>query len=514
MAGSKPWEDKYAAPAIPAGPWTDYSKQAPSMGNSAQEAITGPAVGINKATAAIPGILGDVGQAAYGSMTPKEKSSIGMYTLPGLSYLPTSADTIAAWEKLTGKLPDQKTEVGKYGERMGEMAVGAATSSPLRGIISSVLSGGASKGLEDLTSLYTNSPIAKGVASTVGGLAGLLLGNAGAFKDVPAQAANIASNMAKKQGLTLEGVGQQVDNAYNQLDAANIDLPNALVKGKSNELKRELKDAGITSGIAPKAISPAESFHALPGDVPQGHWTDMNGSPYTSTSSGPKVWVPAGPPASVPFNELNAVRKEAGNVAFDKSPSVSPTERYGAGKVRDKVNETIQAGLPPDKQAQFATANELASREIEARKLAAMREKSDFYVGGGESGARAQAATELKKNYGLMDAVQKAALLKVMGNTPLGNIIRDAGGRMSPAIGAFIAGLPGYLVGQALKTGVKSISGTASINALKKAENAALVGKAGRAEALSKAEDIAAQKTRNITGGLISAVQGGYRGRQ
>lgn len=222
------------------------------------------------------------------------------------------------------------------------------------------------------------------------------------------------------------------------------------------------------------------------------------------------------------FEKMDSLRQFAGE-ATRSSAKTEPKDIYRAGLLLGKIDDFFQgapvmtnSAIPADKVNKAAKmARELARRNILARDINEMSRKSQYYLGGAESGARNQFASYLKSPKGkMLTPAEQQAFKSVITREGLENVTHNAGSRLAN-IGALLAGGstpwtgPAGLAGAAGMVGAnlaaRKISEKMTDKKVRDALATALAGRAKQSAAMSKAGSLKKEQIDRLLRALLSA---------
>jgi hypothetical protein len=286
-----------------------------------------------------------------------------------------------------------------------------------------------------------------------------------------------------------EEVARQADDLYAAVKAKNIQFPANTFKPAVKKLKASFE--GIDKNVAPNATALKNSLIEILPPMKVGPPTSVNMYGHVQHNK------PIPDTRTIPLNKIENVRKAAATAARDSK--LSDTERMGAGKVVSAIEEYYKT--IPGLSKEMAPAREMARREILAKQLKKMQNKSEWYLSGDESGLRNQVSAFGKREGQGLTPAEKAAFKKLVRREGLNNLLTTSGGRLAQLIfsgaGVSAAGLPGLLGGLAVHSGARKLSEARTLKALKEAEKTVLLGKEGQKNLTKKG--LLAPKQRGMT---------------
>jgi hypothetical protein len=323
----------------------------------------------------------------------------------GLPQLPTSQDVGRAVEGVIGPKYKPETDIGRYVGSIGEM-VPAAVAGPgslIRKGAMAIAPGVAMEGTKDVTG---GNPAAEAVAGVAATLLTAGRGNAG------------TKEMLKKVGKSDKAYAKlerDVNNAYSKLRAAGI-------KYDTNAVDAAIADVSqlrINPNLAPKSAGLREEFAKFAGK-------------------------------GMDFQDLDEMERIATTIMRSATDA---TDKMFAGQILGKIKNVRERGafitngsLPANEvNALVGEAKELARRRIISRDINKMKDKSEWYLSGPESGLRNQFKGYGQKNMQNLTDAEKAAFSSVVNREGILNPLHTYGGRMTQAIGlgaGTVAGFP------------------------------------------------------------------------
>lgn len=322
----------------------------------------------------------------------------------GLPQLPTTPDVNAAVESVIGPKYQPETDWGRYAGTIGEFAP-AAMAGPggiVRKAAMAVVPGLAVEGTGDLTGDNPYAKAAAGITAAVvtGGRSNL--GTKQMLKDV----GNSKTAYAKLE--------QDVNDAYTRLRSAGIKYDANAVDAAINDVSQ----LRINPNLAPKAAGLQQEFSKFAGQ-------------------------------GMDFQSLDDMERIATGIL--RHHATDPTDKMFVTQILGKIKGVRQNGafitngsVPAGEVNQLVkTAKELARRRIIARDINTMKDKSEWYLSGPESGLRNQFKNYGKKNMQNLSAAEEAAFRSVVNREGVLNPLHNAGSRL----GQIALGSMGYALG-------------------------------------------------------------------
>ena len=338
--------------------------------------------------------------------TQQMVSGIGQkMALPGMMHQMPRSEQVQA---VTGTPYEAQTTAGKYAGTAGEFVPALLSKGgPVRKAASWLIPSATSETAGLLTEGTAAEPAARLGGALLGGVA------AGGRKGT-------ALKEMRENAPSLETRGQQTNAAYKRLREAGIIFDDNAYKSFAMKLQRQL----YTHGWRPNDASP------ITRDVKE-------------------IMERIGKPNS--FDEVDSLRKGVGNLPKGSSD----TDMARASIVRRAIDEFIDSGqltstkgLDPAIVGTMAKqARELARMNILGKKIERMKDKSEWYLAGEESGLRNQVASFGKQEgRGLTDA-EKNAFKKVTRREGALNLLNITGSRIGNSIMAGAGLLGGVATG-------------------------------------------------------------------
>jgi hypothetical protein len=397
------------------------------------DAGVGAAQGFQSGFQGLLGAAGDAQQAAGGlagwaadkfGASPSTRdyvsSAASRVAVPFLPVgMPTTKQVNTAAESLLGPKYVPETTAGKYAASIGEMAPGAMAGPGgiVRKSLMAVIPGAAVQAADDASG---GNPYAKVAAGLGGALFTAGKGNAGTkqlLRDVG------PSELAYPQ---LEG---KVNNAYAQLRGAGI-------KYDANAVDQAIQDVStlrINPQLAPQASGLRDSFAEFAGK-------------------------------GMDFQDLDEMEQIATGIM--RNHMTMPADKKFVGDILTKIKDVRQNGAVAtngsiaagDVNGAIANAKELARSRIIARDINKMKDKSEWYLSGPESGLRNQFKNYGKKNGQNLTDSEERAFKSVMNREGLLNPLHNAGSRM----GQIAMGSAGLALGMPVQGLVAAIGSNAA----------------------------------------------------
>lgn len=339
------------------------------------------------------------------------------------STAPGYGDIISATERVVGPLYQPKTIGGQYFETAGEFLTPgvAGKGSVLRKVAQVAIPALFSETGGQLTKGSEYEPIARiGGALIGGGVASIGSGNVG-------------TKQMQKNAKSYDVVGAEKKAAYDALDNAKIVFDPRDYKSAAMNMMFKLRKKGL---LPEQGGEISTQLNNIMGRVNKVNgWTEVDSLRhtlnriYTAASNDPKLAVDA--------NRAQIMIKEFDNLVNN-------------GRVQSMNNSVPRNAIP----GMVSKARELGRRMILAREVKDMQDKSQWYLGGPESGLRTKAGNlgrwtgkTLTKGSG----GEQAALQKVLNREGPLNVLHQAGSRfLGVPISSYIGGGIGSFLGNPL----------------------------------------------------------------
>lgn len=383
-----------------------------SLGETFGDVGMSAAQGIQSGVQSLVGLPGDIQQlAGMGASWGAEKLGFspevqeGAKSL-GLPQLPTTSDVNRFAESIIGPKYQPQTDIGRYVGSVAEM-VPAAVAGPgslVRKGAMAVLPGVAMEAAGDITG---ENPVAEAAAGVAASLLAAGRGGAG------------TAEMLKKVGKSDKAYAKlerDVKNAYDRLRSAGIKYDTNAVDAAINDVAQ----LRINPNLAPKSVGLRDELFKFSGK-------------------------------GMDFEDLDEMEKIATSIMRSATDA---TDKMFAGQILGKIKNIRQSGaiatntaIPADQVNSLVDeAKELARRRIIARDVNKMKDKSEWYVSGDESGLRNLFAGYGKKNIQNLSDAEKEAFKSVVRREGVLNPLTTYGGRLPQAIGLGVGAIAGFPV--------------------------------------------------------------------
>jgi hypothetical protein len=447
-----------------------------------EDMAKGAAAGVAQGAIGLPGAFGDTAQINSNLMSggaemlgapqwaQKAAGFAGKAMMGPLGFMPTSEQITKPVEAVTGPMYEAKTVPGQYAQTAGQFAPAALLGPGKMGQKVAMGLGGAlaSETGGQLTKDTRAEPYARLGGALLGGAAGAKLGGAGVYKS-----AGALKKEYLKKAPSLEEVSTQADELYAAVKARDIQFPSKTFKPVVAKLRKSFE--GLDSNVAPHANALKNSLiDVLP---------PMKVQPSTSVSEFTGHIVhnkPLPDRRTIPLNKIENVRKTAAAAARDYK--LSDTERMGAGKVVSAIEDYYKS--IPGLTDEMAPAREMARREILGKKIKKMTDKSEWYLGGEESGLKNQVSSFGKREGAGLTPAERKAFQSVVRKEGLNSLLSTGGGRLGQMMlgvgGLSSGGAPGLLLALGGHLGARKLSEKSTMKALERAMATVLLGKKGQ----------------------------------
>jgi hypothetical protein len=323
---------------------------------------------------------------------------------------PTTPQVNTAFESVIGPKYKPQTDMGRYARTTAEFAPAAIAGpgSVVRKTAMSVLPGLAVEATGDLTD---GNPYAKAAAGITAGVLTAGRGNAGTKEML---------KTVGKSDRAYSKLEREVNNAYGQLRAAGIKYDANAVDAAINDVSQ----LRINPNLAPKAVGLQQEFAKFAGK-------------------------------GMDFQDLDDMERIATSImrsATDATDKMFTAQILGKIKdVRERgafiTNGSVPAGEVNDL---VKRAKDLARRRIVARDVNKMKDKSEWYLSGPESGLRNQMKSYGQKNMQNLSDAEEAAFKSVVAREGLLNPLHNAGSRLGQiamgGVGFGLGGIAGAII--------------------------------------------------------------------
>jgi hypothetical protein len=482
MASNPPLPKGYALDEVPALPkgyaldatsvnsgpapnqsWTDWAKDVGS------QAI----YGIHRGADRLPGLPQDFLQFA-------DPSGVG---IPGL---PNSEQTAKWLEQNQAPFPEPKSVTANIVRRASEIAPGAALGggslwSILKGAgLSGAGSYGAEKVAENLPSSLRSDKVTQ-AASFIGGLLPMLEG-------VPS-----AVMTASRGAPTAAALNTAKNAAYEAVRQGGHEIPAPVMRNAHANIQQDLTQYGDR---VPRVTSLQRQFNDLVPPAPPMVAVRNNRGFLTGYTRAPDT-------ATVPYNDLENIRIQAGEVADSARSSGDRTTYRAANELRRHIDDSYDQ-VPPVRGG-LGVARELAAREFQANEIAKVRMRAEDSLkpeNRSVQGVQAILDKNIKKanpttGEGPLLPLQRQALLDVLHGNVVTRAARYTGGLGTRLLGGLTGlhalGTPGLLASEIIRRGLHGLSEAGTGSRLLRAESVARAGEGVQNRALAQAQDMAQQ---------------------
>lgn len=427
-----------------------------------EDMLKGAGVGLGEGAISGLGMFGDAAalneRAAQGGLDylgapewlSKGAGKAARYAMGPLGNMPTSEQMTGAVENVTGPFYKPQTVPGQYAQTIGQF-VPAAVAGPggiARKAAMTAIPALASETGGQLTKGTEAEPYVRTGLALAGGLASAGRGG-GPMKQLRQNADDLAT------------VGQKTDAAYAKLRDAGIQY-----------------DQNSYRSFAMKTLN-AVRKHG---------WRPRDGDPITSDLK--EILGRLDKPND--FAELDNLRQFVGNLP----KTASNTDMARAGIIKDALSDFIDNGKvistkgidPASIAAMTKEARELGRKNIIGKKIAKMGDKSEWYLGGEESGLRNQVSSFGKHQGKNLTPVERHAFKKVVRREGVQNVLHTTGSRLGQAAlataGFALGDVSGGLGALGLHYGARKASEAATRKAINDALKTVLAGRPAQKAAM------------------------------
>lgn len=316
---------------------------------------------------------------------------------------PTSESLTKAAEGVQGPMYKPETTAGKYANTIGQFVPGAAAGPGglVRKAALSVVPAVASESAGQATEGTGWEPYARVAGALAGGL-GAARRTGGATKEM------------LKKAPTYAEVEAAANNAYTK-------LRNAGVRYDANAVDQSIADVAnlrINPQLAPDSAGLRDTFAQHLGK-------------------------------GMDFQDLDEMEQLATGILRDHN--AKPADKFFTGAILKKIKDIRQSGaiatngtVPANEvNSLIAEAKDLGRRRIIARDIGKMKDKSEWYLSGPESGLRNQFKNYGSKNFQSLSKAEEKAFKSVVNREGAMNVAHQAGSRIVQPIMA----AAGYGVG-------------------------------------------------------------------
>ena len=428
-----------------------------SMEGSAKALGTGVAQGV----IGLPGMFGDAAQINSDLLSGGAKylgapewvqnaaGKTGKALMGPLGFMPTTDQITKSVETVTGPMYKPQNMGEEYLQTAGQFAP-AAMAGPggaVRKTAMALVPAAASETAGQLTKGEEAEPYAR--------LAGALAGGV-----VAAGRGGNAMKEMRKSAPDLATVGKQTDAAYQRLRDAGIQFDENAYRGFAMSVVDKLRKHG---------------------------WRPRDGDPISGDIK--EILGRVGKPNN--WDEIENLRQFVGNLPTNASAK----DFARAGIIRDELDKLVDSGKlistkgvdPAVVGTMARMARELGRKNIIGKKIAKMQDKSEWYLGGEESGLRNQVASFGKKQN--LEPAEKAAFKKVVKREGILNALNSTGSRMGQLVlggaGLWQGGPVGMAGAMAAHLAARKGSEAITKKALKNAMATVLAGRPAQKAALA-----------------------------
>lgn len=386
-----------------------------SVSDTAVDAGKSFGTGVEQGTIGLLNMGGDLASLARNTIggwlgvTPEQMQELnGVQRGFGIGAPATSEEVTRKVESVQGPLYKPQTTAGKYANTIGQFVPGAVAGpgGVVRKTALSVIPGVASEAAGQATEGTAFEPYARVGGALVGGIAAAKRGNAGTKE-------------------MLKNVGKS-DEAYARVEAA------------TNEAYDRLRNAGVRydANAVDQSIAEVSQLRINPQLAPE--------------SAGLRDTFAQHLGRGMDFQDLDEMEQLATGILRDHN--AKPADKFFTATILKKIKDIRQSGaiatngtVPADEvNSLIAQAKDLARSRIIARDIMKMKDKSEWYLAGPESGLRNRFKSYGIKNGQNLSKPEEAAFKSVVNREGGLNIAHSVGSRM----GATVMGAAGLYTGQ------------------------------------------------------------------
>ena len=264
-----------------------------------------------------------------------------------------------------------------------------------------------------------------------------------------------------------DDVAANANSMWDSIRSENIQFPADTYRPFSAEIRKSFDTIG--SEAAPQVSALRKSLMGKLGPMPV---------PEPIFVGRKKMQQPPQPDTrTVPFNDIEEIRRTASEMSVDQS--ISQTDRKVAGDLARSIEKYYET--QPGLNEKLGPAKEMSRRNILAREIEGMKDKSKWYLAGEESGIKNKVASFGKKKGQSLTKAEEAAFKNVVKKEGINSILSTIGGRLGQlvlgGVGASLGGVPGLLGAGGAHFAARSLSERATLRALDKAKKTVLLGK-------------------------------------
>lgn len=405
-----------------------------SWGETALDAAKSFGTGVEQGAIGLLGMPADIGNflgKAVGrgidwavGATPEEtaqrEAKIKAYQDSALFQPPTSESLTKMVESVQGPLYKPQTTLGEYANTTGQFAAGAVAGPA--SVAKQVVKTGAKTFLPavvreaiPVVTQKAKNAIIPGVVSEAAGQAteGTALepyarfGGALAGGLAASTRGNVGTKQMLKEAPTREAVAADTKAAYDAIDKAGIVFDPNSYKSAAMKIKSDLAKKG---------------------------WDKLQGGQVAPLLN--RVDGMLKPRAVSDWTKVDGILKDAKSIL--RSPMADETTKMHVGIIVTRLEDLVENGKLAAKKGNMTrpqinetikNARELARRNIMARDIEKMKNKSEWYLSGPESGLRNQFKSYGSKATGLTDA-EDAAFKSVVRREGSMNVAHQLGSRI------------------------------------------------------------------------------------
>lgn len=268
--------------------------------------------------------------------------------------------------------------------------------------------------------------IAKSPVSAATDIAAALTGGAALTRRAAGVTTKGTLKERTKAAPSAETIASETKQKFADIRAGDHQLPADKFRPARDELLQYLKGEGITATDAPQATNQVNRLtDVLPAQKPA--------EPFKNVYGITQHPVPQPDMRSVPFNQIESIRRGAGRVERATNlTDTAATDKMVAGKLKKTIDKLYDEAADPTLKGKVADAREMGRRNILIKQIKEMSRKAeDGYASGAESGYKNQFSAYLRSEKGKgLSAEEKAAFKKVAQREGIANALTTLGSRL------------------------------------------------------------------------------------
>jgi hypothetical protein len=331
--------------------------------------------------------------------------------------VPSNSDTVTKKiEGVQGPLYKPQTTAGEYANTVGQFVPGAVAGpgGVVRKGALAVVPGMASEAAGQITEGTALEPYARVAGALAGGLTASTRGNVG-------------TKQMLKKAPTRETVAADTKAAYGAIDNAGIVYDPNAYKSSAMKIKADLAKKGWDTLQGGQVAPLLNRVNAMLKSRAVADWTKVDG-----------------------------VLQDAKKII--RNPMTDDTTRMHVGIMVGHLEDLVKNGkiltrkgsvARPQMNAMIDTARDLGRRNIIGKDIEKMKNKSEWYLSGPESGLRNQFKNYGSKSYNSLTPSEDAAFRSVVRREGVLNPLHNAGSRLGQiatgSIAASFGGIPGAI---------------------------------------------------------------------